>query len=172
MHETTDEFIKEFGEDLLQDIVEALICRLQRDKESYEHINFIDIHQNDVINHDAYGTITFEDGREIFFELENGNRAGTRILDYGEEIDEPKYYANIMKMVLDTSKFTEDELPAAMSKYHDMKEEIDEMARNYSYDKHFTGSSSKTEQHYKNWMSKHNLIVEYETIEVDANHSF
>jgi hypothetical protein len=171
----SDEFIEKYGQELFDEIFEVVIG-----DSTSENVSILSVHKIDVINLEAYGVFTDKNGKEISFELENGNRDGSRILDFGEDFEKPEKLQSIqyydlneealtsLKSVLSDVEYKQAEISfnITRNKFEELRPMFDEESRKMDYDKHFS-PTHKINTHYNELMNKfgsNNLGVPYVVI--------
>jgi hypothetical protein len=171
----SDEFIEEYGQDLFDEIFSVVIG-----DSTSENVSILSVHNIDAINIEAFGNFTDKNGNKISFEIEDGDRDGSRILDFGEDFEKPEKLQSIQYYDLNEEALTslkvslsEDEYKKAeksfeitRKKFELLRPMFDEESRKMDYDKHFS-PTYKVNKHYNELMNKfgsNNIGVPYVVI--------
>jgi hypothetical protein len=159
-----EEFMEEFGRELLGEIFENIYGDTKSD-----HISIHSRHYTDRINSYGDGSFIFN-GREISFQFQDGNNNGSEITDYGENLTRVQRYATIYEFVLDEDRLVHggyaDSLDLMRKKFDALRDTIAEKQRQYNYDVYHS-PGIVVEQHYREWVSEHYLKIVSRSVEVD-----
>lgn len=158
-YEKTKEFSDQFGDEFTENLLENLCEAIWSEDESFGNVTILEKTKLNAIN--SVGTACFTHNNiEYEFEWEDGNNFGTRIIDYGTEINYKPPPQMKRVLVLDESGIPKNMLPLMRAKYKARKSEIDEMAGKMSYDLFFS-PTNKISKHYNDYLEKNCLIVEW-----------
>ncbi|OWK35208.1 hypothetical protein [Fimbriiglobus ruber] len=151
----TDNFIRDFGEDLLEAICEAAWNRENVDGLVF----FMDHHMRDAANWLHQGTFQYGE-KEYLFELEQGNWRGCAI-EYGENLDlkPPAVFRKVFRP-RDPEHQTAKVVFPLWQKEEWFKKKQGEM----NYDLTFS-PTTQTIQHYRDWAAKKGMVIETEMVQ-------
>jgi hypothetical protein len=149
----TDDFIREFGKDLIEELFESVYGS------KFDNIKITEKHNHDVINSVGRAEIIIN-GEPLYVEWEDGNMNGSQIIDYSfEGLTAPKRYVTAYKFV----PVVRTELALKIYEYWKKENWFKEKERSMNYDFHFA-PGEKTQTYYKNFAAQKGLRIESESV--------
>lgn len=155
IHAMTEEVEKEYGEDLLLEMINPFTTDTR--------VKIEKVINHDVINREIYGSVTLN-GSTKYYSVEDGNNNGT-VFHY---LSKDKPYIPNKKTIRIARIVPLIETPLSLMKAKAMQDELDDIARSINYDSYHTGNSIKTSEYWKDKVSKLKGKIVYEELEVDA----
>lgn len=144
--DVNDDFIEEYGQEIFENIFSTLYGDISEDPND---ISISDRFKKDAINVFATGNFLFED-KTIYFELEDGDNAGSCIVSYSESHIEIKRVCYETKIILSEkylSQLDDKKKDFVIKKYNSISDELDDLASKIDYDNYFS-PTNKVKKYY------------------------
>lgn len=163
VYEKTEEFCRLYGEDRLVAILEAAdeLGRQCKTSGTVDDIHIIDIQRQDAINY----TVTGSFGDDVYFDIDNGNNAGTVVAGFGDDakLREKGCYIRVLdigsKLGLGTLPHRTLMLDLYVSWVRGQGSvDFMQAEHGYAYDAHFA-PGGKTTAYYQTYAARHGLSL-------------